>query len=78
MYLGIELEQLVCFRLHSFILGRANDPASQGRVTGITEDPVRLMSEESLPNGLGWVLARVSEALEKPVLDYETREEISS
>lgn len=49
--------------------------ASSGRCS-ITLDPVAVSSSEGL-EGLRWVLTKMLEALDKPVLDYETREEIN-
>ena len=48
--------------------GRASGPCS------ITVDPIAPSSEDI--DGLRWVLQKMLQSLDKPVLDYETREEL--
>lgn len=55
---------------HYEVKGKSSGPCS------ITTEPVRVYSSEGVA-GLRQVLERMLAALDKPVLDYETREEIS-
>ncbi len=47
-----------------------------GKMRAITEEPIKVMTDEFSKKEFKWVLSKMRQAVDRPVIDFETRKEI--
>jgi len=48
----------------------------RGNIDGMSKEPVTVYSESGTKKEFNWILKKMREAVNKPVVDYDTRKEI--